>query len=142
MGLSSGVPCRGPISREADPQRLRAYCLNKDHPGEGRHKAVVFESALGFGPEHAEELRRQILAGVRTAPVVKLKGPGYDPNTWKCEVHVEIEGANGLRVNVCTGWEVSPPPRWPKLLSAYVKGSGLQPRCRGGLNRWPGGQNG
>lgn len=38
------------------PEKLEGYALNPDHP-EGRHKAVVFRSALGIAIAEAEALR-------------------------------------------------------------------------------------
>jgi hypothetical protein len=37
-------------------EKLEGYSLNSNHP-EGRHKAIVFRSALDIGLEEAEELR-------------------------------------------------------------------------------------
>ena len=36
--------------------KLIGYCLNSEHP-EGRHKARVFQSLLGLGPEQADILK-------------------------------------------------------------------------------------
>jgi hypothetical protein len=41
--------------------KLREYCLSATHP-RGKHKARVFQSALGISAEHAEELRDRLLA--------------------------------------------------------------------------------
>lgn len=40
-------------------EKLRAYCLNPDHPS-GKHKARVFTSALGVTAENAENLQSLI----------------------------------------------------------------------------------
>jgi hypothetical protein len=45
--------------------KLRDYSLNPLHP-EGKHKARVFKSALGFTASDAERLRGMILAAVPT----------------------------------------------------------------------------
>ena len=46
-----------------DARKLRDYALNPDHP-KGRHKARVFQSALGVGRDDWEYLRDQILEGI------------------------------------------------------------------------------
>jgi hypothetical protein len=47
-----------------DLAKVRDYCLNPEHP-RGRHKARVFEEALGLTAEHAEELRDALLMPFR-----------------------------------------------------------------------------
>src|SRR4051794_1746379 len=48
-----------------DVRKLRDYCLSTEH-FRGRHKARVFESALGFTAADAEELREILLTAART----------------------------------------------------------------------------
>ena len=50
-----------------DLAKLRDYCLSTTHPV-GRHKAVVFQSALGLTAADAERLAEMILQGVRDQP--------------------------------------------------------------------------
>ncbi len=47
-----------------DIVKLRDYCLNPLHP-EGRHKARVFQAALGISRNDAEALRLILLAAAR-----------------------------------------------------------------------------
>lgn len=52
-------------------EKLEGYSLNPNH-SEGRHKAMVFHSALGIGLEEAEELRsalRQVLITQEATPI-------------------------------------------------------------------------
>lgn len=44
--------------------KLREYCLSAIHP-RGKHKARVFQSALGISSEHAEQLRDRLLEAAR-----------------------------------------------------------------------------
>ncbi len=48
--------------------KLRDYCLNQAHP-RGRHKARVFESALGLTHRDAPRLRALLLEAARTTEV-------------------------------------------------------------------------
>jgi hypothetical protein len=47
-----------------DPLKLSDYCLNPEHP-RGKHKAQVFESALGLTLEDADVLYDALLAAVQ-----------------------------------------------------------------------------
>jgi hypothetical protein len=49
----------------ADIEKLRDYSLNPDH-AEGKHKARVFRSALGFTQADAGRLREMVLEAART----------------------------------------------------------------------------
>ena len=42
-------------------EKLRDYCLNPEHR-RGGHKARVFKASLGITQEHAEDLRKALLA--------------------------------------------------------------------------------
>lgn len=55
-----------------DLQKLSGYCLNLEH-SEGKHKAYVFQSALGIGLEKVEELRDALLQAVRINDAVPGK---------------------------------------------------------------------
>jgi uncharacterized protein DUF6883 len=48
--------------------KLRDYCLNQTHP-RGRHKARVFESALGLTHQDAPRLRALLLEAARTTEI-------------------------------------------------------------------------
>jgi len=48
--------------------KLRDYCLSQTHP-RGRHKARVFESALGLTHLDATRLQASLLEAARTAEV-------------------------------------------------------------------------
>jgi len=48
-----------------DIRKIRDYCLSNDHP-RGRHKARVFESALGLAAKDSEELRAALKEAART----------------------------------------------------------------------------
>jgi hypothetical protein len=51
-----------------DIGKLRDYCLNLTHP-RGRHKARVFESALGLTCRDAPRLQASLLEAARTTEV-------------------------------------------------------------------------
>ena len=50
---------------EVDIRKLRDYCLNLDH-AEGKHKARLFDAALGMSVDDAPALRNVLLETVRS----------------------------------------------------------------------------
>ena len=59
-----------------DVRKLRAYCLNVDHP-RGQHKARVFKSALGWTADEAEGVQGRLLEAVLQADASVLGADGY-----------------------------------------------------------------
>jgi hypothetical protein len=52
-----------------DIRKLTDYCLNYEHP-RGRHKARVFQSALGLTAVNSAEIRDLLLRKVKTEDCV------------------------------------------------------------------------
>jgi filamentous hemagglutinin len=96
-------------------QKLEGYLLDPAHE-DGRHKARVFQSVLGIAASDWRYLQDAILAGVCDAPVSAVVLTPYGS---RCTVVVPIQGLNGQRHDVVTGWLVveDGPPR---LVTAYV----------------------
>ncbi len=97
------------------PEKIEGYALNPDHP-EGRHKAVVFRSALGIGIAEAEALRvalrqalqnREALATQRNAHGQKYQVDFTMPTT---DESVMIRSA----------WIVRNGENFPRLITCYV----------------------
>ena len=70
-----------------DIAKLLDYCLNPDHL-RGRHKARVFASVLGLTSEHAEDLRRQLLAAVRDAEATEGEKDGFGARYGHCSTEI------------------------------------------------------
>lgn len=105
------------VERAAIPERkLRAYSLDPEHKT-GRHKARVFESALGIGQDDWEYLRDEILKKLPSARVSVVR---ENPYGFVYEVPMLIEGLNGATKEVITAWFVSTEGAGPRLASAYV----------------------
>lgn len=96
-------------------EKLRDYALNPDHD-EGKHKARVFRSALGFTGDDAERLRTMILdAALREeASLGKLTRHGQ-----MYTLDFAVEGPRG-EVTVRTGWIVEHDTDFPRLVTCYV----------------------
>ncbi len=98
-----------------DRAKLRDYCLNRDHP-RGRHKARVFESALGLTDQHVDLLRDTLLFIARSV----------DAQPSSRDIHGEryvldfpmTVGANHARVR--SAWMIRSGEDYPRLTSCYV----------------------
>jgi hypothetical protein len=114
----SPVPERLPRADEGqiDPRKLRDYALNADHEPDGKHKARLFKATLGLGREDWGYLRNQVLDRVSSTQVTAIRAKRE--GVWEYEVIVQIDGLNGRRHPVVTGWlvEGDTPPR---LTTAY-----------------------
>ena len=98
-----------------DIRKLRDYALSPDHES-GQHKAVVFASALGLGPEDAEWLRDRILAAARGG-VFKPRGETTHGPLY--EMDLPVTTTAGM-ATVRTGWIVLRGETFPRLTSCYV----------------------
>jgi len=96
--------------------KLRDYALNPEHLT-GRHKARVFQAALGIGQDDWEWLRDQILSAVQDARVASVS---QDPWGFRYTVPILLEGLNGATHEVITAWIVEADGAPPRLTTAYV----------------------
>ncbi|HEX8282962.1 MAG TPA: hypothetical protein VF588_06385 [Pyrinomonadaceae bacterium] len=97
-------------------EKLRDYSLNLAHD-EGKHKAQVFRSALGFTQADAEELRQVVLraALIEEATPTKLLPYGH-----LYTLDFSAEGLSGT-VTIRTGWIVETGTDFPRLVTCYVR---------------------
>ncbi|MBY0525002.1 MAG: hypothetical protein K2R98_16470 [Gemmataceae bacterium] len=98
-----------------DIVKLREYCLSPDHP-RGRHKARVFESALGITANQAEALRTAILAAALNEEATVSDQDEYGQ---RYLVDFTMNGPAG-RARVRTAWIVRSGENFPRLTSSYV----------------------
>jgi hypothetical protein len=97
-----------------DIGKLRAYCLNPQHP-RGRHKARVFAS-VGIRETDAEELRTALLDAAVSGEAV----PGA-PNPYGQRYAVDFALLrHGRTVSVRSTWIVRERENLPRLTSCYV----------------------
>jgi hypothetical protein len=84
--------------------KLEEYVLNPFHD-EGKHKALLFKSILGFEQADWEELRRRILDELPYNESIKR-----EEGTWgrKYVVYLTILGLNGTVAKVRTVWIIRP----------------------------------
>lgn len=98
-------------------QKLENYALDPSHP-EGKHKARVFKSALGFDQSNWE-----MLAGA-----IRNELPFYDAGIgqigpWgvKHTVVLSLVGTDGRIADVVTVWITRPSTGYPSLVTTYVR---------------------
>ena len=94
MKLPNGERARVDVQR-----KLIGYCLNRSHRT-GRHKAQVFESAIGVTDQNAELLSDALKAAARDGDA-RVKSRSADAT--KYEIEFTLTGPRGTAV-VRSGW--------------------------------------
>jgi hypothetical protein len=99
----------------AEIEKLRDYSLNPGHD-EGKHKARVFRSALGFTQADAERLREMVLEAALCEEATTGKPTRHG------QLYTVDFVAQGLRgdVTIRTGWIVRADEDFPRLVTCYV----------------------
>lgn len=97
--------------------KLRDYSLSPDHEV-GKHKARVFQAALGLTADDAPWLREFILGAV--AGTEAESGPTASPFGEKYVVDIPV-GRGGRSAVVRTTWIVERGTDFPRLTSCYVR---------------------
>jgi hypothetical protein len=97
-------------------RKLRGYLLNPSHL-EGKHKARVFNSALGFKQSDSTELAEAIRAELPYYPATTKEAGVWGQ---KYEVALPIIGKNDRVVDVMTVWIVREGTLYPRLVTAFV----------------------
>jgi len=98
-----------------DDAKLVEYCLNPQHP-RGRHKARVFRSRLGIGPNEFQILRDALLAAVKT-PVASIGE--VDSFGQRYIVDFEMDSPAG-GATVRSAWIIRADEDFPRLSTCYV----------------------
>jgi len=97
-----------------DPRKLTEYCLSPVHL-RGRHKAKVFELALGLGRGDAAWLRDAILRNLAGARHEQLEEDRFGAR-WRSDLRIARHGRTAM---VRTVWIVAE-DRVPRLLTCWV----------------------
>ena len=97
--------------------KIRDYILNPKSP-DGRHKARVFRSVLGYERADAERLVADIKAAVLVGTPTGWRLHPDGAARWT--VVFPLTGPNGRTHTVTSGWRVVCIGNAPRLLTAYV----------------------
>ncbi|MFQ4135365.1 DUF6883 domain-containing protein [Nodosilinea sp. PGN35] len=95
--------------------KLEGYSLNPNH-SEGRHKAVVFQSALGLNLENVRELRAALIQAIKTQEAISTKRNAYGQ---KYQIEFEMT-RNGKTALVRSIWIVRHDENFPRLVTCYI----------------------
>lgn len=98
-----------------DIEKLRGYCLNLEHP-RGKHKARVFESALGLTSQDAERLQRKLLEAAQAEEAVHQRTDVYGK---RYTLDFEVTGP-AARATVRSAWIIRHGENYPRLITCYV----------------------
>ncbi len=98
-----------------DIEKLRDYCLSESHP-RGKHKARVFESALGLTANDATELREAILSAILTEEAIAGERDEHGQRYF-----VDFSMKRQIKDAVIhTAWIIRRDEDRPRLTSCYV----------------------
>lgn len=97
-------------------EKLRDYCLNDDHP-RGKHKALVFKSALDLEKKDSELLKTIILDSLNTNDAIETFRDIYG-----IRYTVDITCIrNDKQAVIRTIWITKTNENFPRLTTCYVK---------------------
>ena len=96
--------------------KLIGYCLNSEHP-EGRHKARVFQSLLGLGPEQSGILKKALCQAAAEEPAERVGTTSYG------DLYVVdfVMSAGDKAAPVRSVWIIRSREDIPRLVSGYVR---------------------
>ena len=98
-----------------DMEKLRDYCFSESHP-RGKHKARVFESALGLTASDVTELREAILSSIQTEETAVGERYEYG-QSYLLDFSMKRQGREAI---VRSAWIVRQGEDAPRLTSCYV----------------------
>lgn len=94
--------------------KLLEYCLSPIHP-RGKHKAKLFETALGITIAEAQILRSELLMAARTGEAVPTKQNAFGQ---MYEIRFTCRGPN-RSADVLSVWIVLNNDQYPRLVTCY-----------------------
>lgn len=102
-------------SAKIDLRKLREYCLSPSHPI-GKHKAKVFESALGITASDAELLRDWLLEAARSESATLGK-----PDEYGDRFQVDFQATTSLgQATIRSAWMIRNGENFPRLTTCYI----------------------
>lgn len=96
-------------------EKLEGYSLNPNH-AEGRHKAIVFQSALGIGLENAEELRVALRQALKSEDALPIQQNAYGQK-YQIDFEMTREDKSGMIRSI---WIVRQNEDFPRLVTCYI----------------------
>ncbi len=104
-----------PDNAHIDDVKLTAYSLNFNHD-EGKHKARVFQSALGLTLDNLEELKIALLEAVKSHEATPTQQNAYGQ---KYSIDFPMT-RNGKTAIIRSVWIVRNTEDFPRLVTCYI----------------------
>jgi len=98
-----------------DVRKLRDYCFSAEHP-RGQHKARVFNRALGWTADQAEDIRHQLLEAALRDEAGFL---GADDYGQRYALDFQAQGTGNVAM-VRSLWIIRHGEDFPRFTSCYV----------------------
>ncbi len=98
-----------------DDGKLTSYSLNPNHD-EGKHKAIVFKSALDITLENLEELKTALLEAVKNYDAIPTKANAYGQ---KYIIDFPMTRNNKTAI-IRSGWIIRNNEDFPRLVTCYI----------------------
>ncbi|MGP1387884.1 MAG: DUF6883 domain-containing protein [Thainema sp.] len=96
-------------------EKLEGYSLNPNH-SEGRHKAMVFQSALGLNQANAEELRIALRQALETEDAIPTKRIAYGQK-YQIDFEMTRDRKTALIRSI---WIIRQNEDFPRLVTCYI----------------------
>jgi hypothetical protein len=97
------------------PEKLEGYSLNPNH-SEGKHKALIFQSALGIGQTEAETLRSALRQALLSQDAIATPRNPYGQ-----KYRIDFEMTNGNQQAIVRSiWMVRDNEDFPRLITCYI----------------------
>jgi len=100
-----------------DHRKLTEYALSLESP-RGRHKAIVFEQALGFTQDNYTDLLEQIKKNILKEEATLHGEDGFGR---RYTVDINMCGKEGQQAIARTGWLVPHGAKEARLITLYVR---------------------
>lgn len=102
-----------------DIEKLRDYSLNPNHP-KGKHKARVFQAALGLKADNAERLREMIIEAILVSEA-RAQQPTTYGQRFVVDFHVTgFDKFVATTVTVRSAWIIRNDEDFPRLTSCFI----------------------
>jgi len=98
-----------------DIRKLKNYCLSKSHP-RGRHKAKVFQNAIGFEAKDADKLKLLLHNAINNLDAMFLFQDKFGK---RYQIDFEVKNKNEF-AKVRSLWIARNEDNHPRLITCYI----------------------
>ncbi len=99
-------------------EKLTGYALNQDHP-KGKHKAIIFETLLGYNAHDFEPLLSQIMTNALESEAILKRTDQFGQHL---QVDMLVVSTIGQKATVRTGWFIASDSPIASLSTLFVIG--------------------